>query len=106
VGQIVKAEGVSPGKAIADLTALGKVPPEAMSYLKAHGPEVKQAAADGPGQWQTWYWICCGAAVFFVLCVPLLDGRWRPKAAKKDAEDHAKRVDEEMAALGANTRDR
>ncbi|WP_157571067.1 MFS transporter [Nocardioides insulae] len=106
VGQIVDAQGVSQEEAVAELTALGQVPPEAMSFLAEHGDSVENAAAEAPGQWQTWYWVCFGGAIFFVGCVPLLKGRWSPRAAKRDAEEHTRRVEQELAALEATSANR
>jgi MFS family permease len=99
VGQISAAAQVSPQEAIARLTALSKVPPAALSYLNEHGPAVKQAAADSPGQWRNWYWICFAGALFFLACIPLLKGRWSPKAARLDAEAHEREVQATLTEL-------
>jgi MFS family permease len=87
----------------AQLTALSKVPPAAFAYLKAHGAAVSKASANAPGQWKTWYWICVGGIIFFILCIPLLRGRWSPSAAKADEDEHEAKVTEELAKLGATT---
>ena len=58
----------------AQLTALSKVPPGVFTYLKAHAADVQNAAAKTAGQWRTWYWICFGGIVFFLLSIPLLRG--------------------------------
>ncbi|MDQ2877156.1 MAG: MFS transporter, partial [Actinomycetota bacterium] len=63
------------------LTALSKVPKTALAYLQAHGAAVAKAAAQSPGQWKTWYWICFGGIIFFLLSIPLLRGRWKPSDA-------------------------
>src|SRR6185312_2984599 len=68
----------------AELTALSKVPPGVFTYLKAHAADVQNAAAKTAGQWRTWYWICFGGIVFFLLSIPLLRGRWRTRDAKRD----------------------
>ncbi|HEY7323673.1 MAG TPA: MFS transporter [Streptosporangiaceae bacterium] len=81
------------------LTALSKVPPSAISYLRAHGNDVAKAAAQAPGQWKTWYWICFGGVIFFLFCVPLMSGRWRPHDARKDEAEHEAMVTEELAKL-------
>jgi len=73
----------------------------AYPYLKAHGTAVQNAAARTAGQWKHWYWICFGGIVFFLLSIPLLRGRWRPAAARKDEEEHEAMVDAELAALHA-----
>jgi hypothetical protein len=85
----------------AQLTALSKVPPQVFAYLKAHGSSVQNAAAESPGQWQTWYWICFGGVIMFLLSIPILRGRWRPSAARRDEAEHDAVVEAELAKLGA-----
>jgi len=83
----------------AQLTALSKVPPSALAYLTAHGSAVTTAASQTAGQWKTWYWICFGGLIFFLLSIPLLRGRWRPRDAKRDEEEHEAMVQAELAKL-------
>ena len=85
----------------AQLTALSKVPPGVFVYLKAHGAAVTKAAAQTAGQWKTWYWICFGGIIVFLLSIPLLKGRWRPRDAKRDEAEHEAKVQEELAKLNA-----
>ncbi len=77
------------------------VPPAVFAYLKAHGAAVARAAADTAGQWKTWYWICFGGIVFFLLSIPLLRGRWRPRDARRDEAEHEAMVQAELAKLKA-----
>jgi MFS family permease len=83
----------------AQLTALSKVPPSALSYLQAHGAAVQKAEAQSPNQWKHWYWVCFGGVIFFLLCIPLLRGRWNPAAARRDEEEHEAATEAEMAKL-------
>jgi ACS family D-galactonate transporter-like MFS transporter len=85
----------------AQLTALSKVPPSVTTYLTAHASAVQTAASQTAGQWKTWYWICFGGLIFFLLSIPLLRGRWRPRDAKRDEEAHEAMVTEELAKLNA-----
>ena len=85
----------------AQLTALSKVPPGVFAYLKAHGTSVQNAAEESPGQWQTWYWICFGGVIMFLLSIPILRGRWRPSAARRDEAEHDAMVQAELAKLNA-----
>jgi hypothetical protein len=85
----------------AQLTALSKVPPQVFPYLQAHGKAVQDAAAKTAGQWKTWYWICFGGIIFFLLSIPLLRGRWRTRDAKADEAAHEAKVQEELAKLQA-----
>jgi hypothetical protein len=42
-----------------------------------------------------------GGEVLFLPFMLILGGRWRPKRARQDAEEHEKKVAEELAALKA-----
>jgi hypothetical protein len=86
----------------AQLTALSKVPPEVFPYLQAHGKDVQDAAAKTAGLWKTWYWICVGGVIFFLLSIPLLRGRWRTRDAKRDEAEHEAKVQEELARMQAS----
>ncbi len=81
------------------LTALSKVPPGVLAYLNAHAAAVQKAAAQTGSQWKTWYWICFGGIIFFLLSIPLLRGRWRPRDARRDEAEHEAMVDAELAKL-------
>jgi MFS family permease len=81
---------------VANLTALGKVPTSVTSYISKNVPN---ALKDSPGQWKTWYWVCFGGIIFFLLSVPLLRGRWSPRAAKQDEDEHEAMVQAELAKL-------
>ncbi len=85
----------------AQLTALSKVPPAAIAYLTAHASAVQSAAAATVGQWKTWYWVCFGGIIVFLLSIPLLRGRWRPRDARRDQEEHEALVQAELARLNA-----
>ena len=97
----VIAEVSAPGVG-AELAALQKVPPSVDAYMAAHAGAVSAAAAKTVGQWKTWYWICVGGIVFFLLSIPLLRGRWRPRDARRDEEEHEAMVQAEMAKLGVS----
>jgi MFS transporter, ACS family, D-galactonate transporter len=85
----------------AQLTALSKVPPGVFTYLTAHAAAVQKAAAQAPGQWKTWYWICFAGIIFFLLSIPLLRGRWKPSDARRDEQEHEAMVAAELAKLHA-----
>jgi MFS transporter, ACS family, D-galactonate transporter len=94
----VIAEVSAPGVG-AQLAALTKVPANVVTYMKAHASDVVSAASKSPGQWKTWWWVCFGGLMFFLLSVPLLRGRWSPAKAKADEEAHEALVAAEMAKL-------
>ena len=72
-------------------------------FLAATRPSVAHAAKTTGNQWKTWYWICFGGVIFFLLTVPLMKGRWSPKAAKEDEEAHEAMVQAELAKLSEAT---
>jgi hypothetical protein len=99
VTQISSGLHVSSAQALQDLIAVSKLPPSATATL-AHAPAVESAASKAPNQWKNWYWICFGGIIFFLCTVPLMRGRWSPKAAKADEEAHEAMVQAELAKMG------
>ncbi len=88
----------------AQLTALSKVPPAGDRLPHRARPRPCRPPPRRPhGQWKTWYWICFGGVIFFLLSIPLLRGRWRPRDAKRDEEAHEAMVQAELAKLNALT---
>ena len=65
----------------------------------AHAASVVTAAKQTPNQWKSWYWICVGALVFFLLSIPMMRGRWSPAKAKEDEREHEELIREEMKTL-------
>lgn len=100
-GEIVAANGAPGNAGLYGRGPDGK-PLNLFQYTLAHGTRVESAAARSPGQWRTWYWVCFGCIIFFLLTVPITRGRWSPKAAKADEATHEKMVQEELAKLHAN----
>ncbi|MGH9054366.1 MAG: MFS transporter [Acidimicrobiales bacterium] len=68
-------------------------------YLQKHAPAVVAAANKTGSQWKTWYWICFGCMIFFLLTIPLMRGRWSPRKAKADEDAHEAMVQAELAKL-------
>jgi len=85
----------------AQLTALSKMPPQVGAFFKAHGAALQKASSQTVGQWKTWYWICFGGIVFFLLSIPILRGRWKTADALRDEKEHEAMVETELAALKA-----
>jgi MFS family permease len=85
----------------AQLAALAKLPPQVSAFFTAHGTQLTKASAGAPGQWRNWWWVCFGGMIFFLFTIPLMRGRWRPRDAKRDEEEHEAMVTAELAKLGA-----
>ena len=101
VGEIARAQGVSPAAAARKLAAVATVPKADLAFLQAHGAQVQKAAQATPGQWQDWWWVCVGGEVVFIPLIFLMAGRWDPRRARKDADEHERLVQQELAALRA-----
>ncbi len=102
IGEIATKFNEPQSQALQELIAVGKVPKPAFAYLQAHGAAVEQAAKTTPHQWMHWWWVTVAGEVVFLPFVLLMAGRWRPKAAKRDAEEHQQEVDREMVSLGVS----
>jgi MFS family permease len=71
-----------------------------LGVLAAHGTAVSNASKATPHQWEHWYWVCVAGEAVFIPLIFVMTGRWRPKKARQDAEEHEKLVAAEMAKLG------
>ena len=99
VGEIAKTFNVSPTTAQARLVALAAVPKADLQFLNEHATEVSSAAVAAPGQWKTWWWVCVACEILFIPFIFVMTGRWSPRKARQDAEEHERKVQEELAAL-------
>ena len=52
-----------------------------------------------PGEWQRWWGVCLAGMFVFFLLVFTMRGRWSPRAARRDLEEHERKVTEELAKL-------
>jgi MFS family permease len=99
VGEVAKKFSVTPAAATTRLTALSAVPRADLAYLGDHGPAVQAAATAAPGEWKNWWWVCVGGEVVFLPFILVMAGRWSPKKAREDADEHERMVAGELAAL-------
>jgi MFS family permease len=90
--------GLTKGKA-----DLALVQPYATALTNASSiPDVDKlikATHNNPKQWQHWWWVCFAGQALFLPFIFLLTGRWSPRKARRDAEEHERMVQEELAAL-------
>jgi MFS family permease len=68
------------------------IPPATLAKLT-------KAGNDTPHQWQHWWWVCFIAQIVFLPFIFLLSGRWSPKKAKQDEQEHEALVERELAEL-------
>ncbi|MFB7749727.1 MFS transporter [Streptomyces sp. NPDC056121] len=84
------------------LTTVQKAAPQ-LKILREHGPEVQRASADNAHAWQTWWWVCLGGQVLFLPFIFVMTGRWRPRDARRDVEEHEELVARQVAELKEST---
>jgi hypothetical protein len=70
-----------------------------LAFLNAHGTQLTNAQAAAPREWRTWWWVCVGCEVAFIPFIFVMTGRWSPRRARRDEQEHAELVDRELAAL-------
>ena len=99
VGEIATAFHITPTAATARLVGLAAVPKTDQVFLAEHGTDVANATAAAPGQWKDWWWVCVGGMVLFLPFILVMTGRWSPRKAREDAEEHDRLIQQELAAL-------
>lgn len=73
-----------------------------LAYISSHQSalqDLQSGSAKAPHQWQHWFWVDLVGMIVFVPAIGLAKGRWRPSAAKRDADEHQAAVAEELARL-------
>ena len=99
VGEIAVAFHVDAAAATQRLLAAAAVPRADLTFLMTHATEVQNASRSAPGQWQSWWWVCVGGEAAFIPLIFLMGGRWSPRRAKGDLDEHERQVAMEMEAL-------
>lgn len=94
---LVLKDGPKVQAAVQALTALSKVPAADTALLT----KVQKAAADSPGQWQTYLWVAVGGEIVFIPLIFLMAGFWSPRKARRHAADHDALVSAELAKLAS-----
>jgi hypothetical protein len=101
VTEISQTLHVSPAVALQDLEAISHIPRADLNVLASFGPQVQRAAATSPDEWRRWWWICVGGEALLLPFVFVMKGRWSPRRARADLDEHERKVQEELAALDA-----
>jgi MFS family permease len=73
-----------------------------LSYLAAHQANLtalQNGVAKSPKQWQHWFWVCVAGMVLFIPTIFLNRGRWSPRRAREDQEQHKEDVARELREL-------
>jgi MFS family permease len=73
-----------------------------LDYLAAHESQflaLTKGVKESPTQWKRWFWVDIAGMVVFIPTIWLNRGRWSPKKAKQDEDDHDRSVTEELERL-------
>ncbi len=95
------AVAIEKGQPVSDAEIAAKVGVHSRNLAGLLLAEKKLVPAQkaSPNEWKRWWWVCLvGQAVFGIL-VFTMRGRWSPRAAKRDFDDHERVVTAELAKL-------
>ncbi|HVX21474.1 MAG TPA: MFS transporter [Acidimicrobiales bacterium] len=89
-------------KVQATLTKLVQPYEAQLNYLADHQAAFEaltKGAKQSPTQWQHWFWVDLAGMVVFIPTIWLTRGRWSPRRARRDEQEHERAVADELARL-------
>jgi MFS family permease len=94
------AADIQAGKPVSasQIAGIESASPQLASLLRAEEKLVPAQKAS-PKEWQRWWWACAACMFVFLLLVFAMKGRWSPRAAKRDFDEHERLVTEELAQI-------
>ena len=94
------ATDIQEGKPVtqAQIAGVAKYSP-ALANLLVSEQKLIPAQKTSPGEWKRWWGVCLIGQLVFALIVLTMRGRWSPRAARRDLEEHDRIVTEELAKL-------
>ena len=89
------------GTAVSQATIAAKVGVHSQDLANLLVAEQKLLPAQkaSPGEWKRWWGVCLAGQAVFALLIFTMRGRWSPRAARRDLEEHEQMVNEELAKL-------
>ena len=82
----------------AQIAGVAKYSPNLANLLVAE-QKLIPAQKTSPGEWKRWWAVCMAGMLIFALLVFTMRGRWSPRAARRDLDEHERMVTEELAKL-------
>ena len=94
------ATDIQEGRAVtsAQIAGVHKYSPNLANLLVAE-QKLIPAQKTSPGEWKRWWTVCLAGMLVFAALVFTMRGRWSPRAARRDLEEHDRMVNEELAKL-------
>ena len=82
-----------------EITAKVGVHSQNLASLLVAEQKLVPAQKTSPGEWKRWWTVCLVGQLVFAVLVFFMKGRWSPRAARRDLEEHDRMVTEELAKL-------
>ena len=77
-----------------------KYSPDLANLLVAE-QKLVPAQRTSPSEWKRWWGVCLARPGVFAVLVFFMRGRWSPRAARRDFEEHERLVSDELAKLAS-----
>ena len=88
---------------LAQIAGVAKYSPSLANLLLAE-QKLMPAQKSSPGEWKRWWTVCLIGMAIFAVLVFFMRGRWSPRAARRDLDEHDRIVSEELAKLARSPR--
>jgi MFS family permease len=82
----------------AQIAGVAKYSPSLANLLVAE-QKLIPAQKTSPGEWKRWWAVCMAGMLVFAVLVFTMRGRWSPRAARRDLDEHERIVTEELSKL-------
>jgi hypothetical protein len=86
----------------AQIASVGASSPQLASLLRVEKKVIPAQKASG-NEWKRWWRVCIAGQLVFLVLVFFMRGRWSPRAAKADFDEHERLVATELDKLRAPT---
>jgi hypothetical protein len=95
------AVAIEKGQPVSDNEIATKVGTHSQNLASLLVAEKKLVPAQkaSPNEWKRWWWVCLAGQAVFGILIFTMRGRWSPRAAKRDFDDHERIVSAELARL-------
>ena len=82
----------------AQIAAVQASSPQLATLLRVEQKVIPAQKASG-NEWKRWWWVCVSGQLVFLVLVFFMRGRWSPRAAKADFDQHERLVTAELDKL-------